>query len=105
MNEPLLGRSREANPQYKFVWLGRVAAATAVAIAFVLPARAQFRELVDKLPKSANAILLLNVEKAVNSPMGVREGWKKKIEKSYAAGMIRVPPQATNFILASQLDL
>lgn len=69
------------------------------------PANAQFRDLVAKLPKSANSILLLNVTKAVNSPMGVREGWKKRIEKSFDAGLIRVPPQATNYVIASQLDL
>jgi hypothetical protein len=99
------GRSPRVDAQLRRIWTWRVAAAWGLAIAFALPARAQFRELVAKLPKSANAVLLLNVDKALDSPMGIREGWKKKIEKSFASGMIRVPPQATDFVLASQIDL
>jgi hypothetical protein len=105
MDQSLCGGARDLNAKHKRVWFWRVAAAWGIAIGFVLPASGQFRELVAKLPKSANAVVLLNVDKALDSPMGVREGWKKKIEKSFAAGMIRVPPQATDFVLASQLDL
>src|SRR5438270_5278770 len=86
-------------------WVWRIMIASGLALLVVQPASAQFRELVTKLPKSANSVMLLNVTKAVNSPMGVREGWKKKIEKSYDAGLIRVPPQATKYVIASQLDL
>jgi hypothetical protein len=105
MSEAMLGRTPRVDAQPRRIWIWRVAAAWGLAIALVLPARAQFRELVAKLPKSANAVVLLNVDKALDSPMGIREGWKKKIEKSFAAGMIRVPPQATDFVLASQIDL
>ncbi len=105
MYEAVSGQARNVNAQLSGAWRWRGAAALGLVIAIVQPSRAQFRELVAKLPKSANAVVLLNVEKAVNSPMGVREGWKKKIEKSFAAGLIRVPPQATNFVLASQMDL
>lgn len=65
----------------------------------------EFQELVRLVPRSANAIVLLNVEKAKDSPMGLRENWKANIEKAFEAGMIRVPPQATRFVLASQIDL
>ena len=65
----------------------------------------EFQELVRLVPRSANAIVLLNMEKAKNSPMGLREGWKAKIEKAFAAGLVRVPPQAKRFVLASQIDL
>src|SRR5260221_618593 len=86
-------------------WLLCISMAGGLALVAVQPAKAQFRDLVAKLPKSANAVVLLNVAKAVNSPMGIREGWKKKVEKSFDAGMIRIPPQATNYVIASQLDL
>ena len=36
----------------------------------------EFQELVRLVPRSANAIVLLNVEKAKDSPMGLREDWK-----------------------------
>ncbi len=105
MDQFLGGSAREINAKHRSLWFFRFAAAWGIAIGFVLPASAQFRDLVAKLPKSANAVVLLNVDKALNSPMGVREEWKNKIEKSFAAGIIRVPPQATDFVIASQIDL
>ena len=76
---------------------------------FALVARAQaqdqrFQEMVKQLPRSANAVVLLNMEKAKQSPMGVREGWSANIEKAFEAGLVRVPPQATRFVLAAELD-
>ncbi len=88
----------------RHVAVGAIVFAGLIALA-AEPATAQFRELLSKAPKSANAVVLLNVAKAVDSPMGIREGWKKKIEKSFQAGLVRVPPQATNYVVASQLDL
>jgi hypothetical protein len=105
-----MGR-RSFNPAVEARWgkksgwtlLGVFAAAVVILSANL--AKAQFGDLIVRLPKSANAVVLLNIEKIVNSPMGIREGWGKKIEKSFAAGLIRVPPQATNYVLASQIDL
>jgi hypothetical protein len=64
----------------------------------------RFQELVNLLPRSANTVVLLNMEKAKQSPLGVREGWSANIEKAFQSGMIRVPPQATRFVLAADLD-
>jgi hypothetical protein len=64
----------------------------------------EFQELVKQLPRSANAVVLLNMEQAKNTPLGLKEDWKGKIENSFASGMFRVPPQATRFVLASQFD-
>lgn len=77
---------------------------------FALVARAQaqdqrFQEMVKQLPRSANAVVLLNMEKAKQSPMGVREGWSANLEKAFQAGLVRVPPQATRFVLAAEIDL
>jgi len=65
---------------------------------------AAFQDLVGQLPRSANAVVLLNVEKAKQSPMGVRLGWKEKIEKAFEEGLTRVPPHATRCVLAAQFD-
>ena len=67
-------------------------------------ARAQFQQLVKELPRSANAVMLLNIERAKESPLGVREGWKGKLEKAFQDGLIRVPPQAQRVVLAAQFD-
>jgi hypothetical protein len=84
-------------------------------VAFLLPlsalapglgraAEARFRELVNQLPRAANAVLILNMEKAKSSPMGQREGWQANIEKAFEAGLVRVPPQASRFVLAAHID-
>jgi hypothetical protein len=44
------------------------------------------------------------MEKAKNSPLGLKEDWKKNVEKAFEDGVARVPPQATRFVLASQID-
>jgi hypothetical protein len=80
-------------------------AALVTTWALPTPAWAQFGDLIKRLPRSANAIVLLNMEKAKQSPMGVREGWAKKVDKAFNSGLIRVPPQAARFVLASQIDL
>ena len=79
----------------------RAAAASHAASAY---AQDEFRQLVNQLPRSANAVVLLNMEKAKQSPMGVREGWTAKIEKAFEAGLVRAPPQATRFVLAADID-
>ena len=44
------------------------------------------------------------MEKAKNSPLGLKEDWSAKVEKAFESGLVRVPPQATRFVLASQID-
>ena len=86
----------------------RVVVFCAVVAACLGPAAsqssAQFQDMVRHVPKGANAIMILNVDNILASPMGVREGWKANLEKAFAAGMIRVPPKANRFVLASQID-
>ena len=64
----------------------------------------EFQDLVNQIPRSANAVVLLNLEKAKNSPLGLKEDWKGKLENLFAAGMARVPPQAKRFVFAAELD-
>ncbi|HUT95237.1 MAG TPA: hypothetical protein VMY37_37635 [Thermoguttaceae bacterium] len=69
-----------------------------------LYAQDPFGQLVGRIPRSANFVVILNVEKALGSPLGVREGWKENLQKAFDAGMMRVPPKANRFVLASQID-
>lgn len=64
----------------------------------------EFQDLINKIPRSANAVVLLNLEKAKNSPLGLKEDWKGKIESAFASGASRVPPQAARFVMASKID-
>jgi hypothetical protein len=68
------------------------------------PAAAQFREMADRVPRSANAIVLLNVEKILQSPKAAEEGWKGNIEKAFDAGMTRFHPKSLRYVLAGQID-
>ena len=68
------------------------------------PAAAQFREMASRVPRSANALVLLNVEKILQSPEAVREGWKEKADKAFESGVTRIPPNAARYVMASQID-
>jgi hypothetical protein len=70
----------------------------------VLSVQAQYGDLVYRIPSSANTIVLLNVQAAESSPLGVKEGWRENHEKQFAAGLVLVPPQANRFVMAAQFD-
>ncbi len=88
----------------KFLWC------LPAALAFIIVsggwgfAADEFQGLINQIPRSANAVVLLNLEKAKNSPLGLKEDWKGKIENAFAAGAFRVPPQAARFVMASKID-
>ncbi len=64
----------------------------------------EFQTLVNHVPRSANAIVLLDMEAAKNSPLGIKEDWKHRVENAFQSGLTRVPPQATRYALACQFD-
>jgi hypothetical protein len=67
--------------------------------------QAQFEELVDKVPASANAIFLLNVDKVLSSPAAAKNNWKEKVQEAYASGVTILPPQASQAVLSASFDL
>lgn len=75
--------------------------------AFVLlagPASADFKSLLRRIPNDANALVLIDVEKMLNSPLGVREGWKAKMANAYAQKPMTVPPDASRVVMAALID-
>jgi len=68
-------------------------------------ARAQYGELVRRLPNETNAILLLNVDQLHRSPLAVKEDWRADHEQQFAAGLVIVPPQASKLVMGAQMDL
>jgi hypothetical protein len=75
--------------------------------AFVLlagPALADFKSLLGRIPSDANAIVLIDVERMLNSPLGVREGWKAKMANAYAQKPMTVPPDASRVVMAALID-
>jgi len=65
---------------------------------------AQFDELAAKIPASANAIVLLDGQRLLASPLAVKEGWKEKYEQAFASGLVSIAPDTQKLVLASQLD-
>jgi len=65
---------------------------------------AQFNELAAKIPSTANAIVLLDGQKLLASPLATSEGWKEKYEQSFASGLVSISPDTQQLILASQID-
>ena len=68
------------------------------------PAAAQFEELAAKVPDTANAIVLLDAQKLLSSPLAAKEGWKERYERSFASGLVAIPPDTQRMLLAAQFD-
>ncbi|MCH7729083.1 MAG: hypothetical protein IH991_21765, partial [Planctomycetes bacterium] len=67
-------------------------------------AHAQFHDLTKRIPDGANTIILIDVDKLLNSPIGKKEGWRDQHLKAFEAGVAAVPPSATKFVKAAKLD-
>ena len=79
-------------------------AALAVCSSYAFAAD-DFQELVNKIPRSANAVVLLNIEKAKASPMGIKQDWKNKLENAFDAGLTQVPNQSASVTTETQVQL
>ncbi len=78
--------------------------AAAALVLLAGSASADFKSLIARLPSDANAIVLIDAEKVLNSPLGVREGWKVKMADAYARKPLIVPPDASRVVMAALLD-
>jgi hypothetical protein len=67
--------------------------------------QAQYAGLIARVPRGANALVILDVQKLLNSPLGQKENWRANQNKMAEAGVSMVPPSAQHFVLASQMDL
>lgn len=75
------------------------------AWSFAVPARAEFVDMLRRVPADVNVLLLIDVEKIAASPLAMREGWREKRESDYEARPLSFPPQATKLVRAAQFDI
>ncbi|HMF12846.1 MAG TPA: hypothetical protein VKE94_11085 [Gemmataceae bacterium] len=61
-------------------------------------------ELLARVPAQANTILIIDVPALHESPLGVRENWRKRHEGTYAEGVSSIPPSAQRVVSAAQLN-
>lgn len=81
-----------------------VVAASLTYFSSVSPVRAQFEELMAKLPAATNAVVLLDAQRLFSSPLGTKENWKDKYEQSFASGLVTMAPDTNRLVLATQID-
>ena len=70
----------------------------------VSSAEAQFTELLQRVPASANTVVLWNAEKVFGSEVAVSEEWHKNFAKAIAGGAVHLPADAQQYVMASQMD-
>jgi hypothetical protein len=79
--------------------------AVLVSLVLAAPALADVKDLLGRVPGEANAIIIVDVDKLLASPLALKEGWAKKRAARYADEPLLVPPQTATLVLASALDL
>lgn len=85
-------------------WIGLVFCAGIAVLGAAGPAAAQsYYELLRRVPDSANALVLVNVEDLLRSPISLKEGWQQRQESKYLAG-VSVPPDTKQMLQASKVD-
>lgn len=68
-------------------------------------AHAGFNELLLRVPADANALVLIDVEKIMSSPLATKEGWKDKYASAYVDMPLELPPDASRLVMAASIDL
>lgn len=85
------------------VWIMTLLPMLSAAL-FPRSAAAQFEQLAAKLPASANAIVLLDAQRVMASPIAEKEGWKERYEQAFASGLVTISPDTRHMLLGAQLD-
>ncbi len=87
-------------------WAGGLGLVVFFALATRAPAQSpiNYRQMVARIPSNSNSVVIFNVQKILNSPLGTRDGWAKDLDKAFADGVSRVPPQSEGLVLAAQMD-
>ena len=61
-------------------------------------------ELLVRVPPSANAVAVVDVEGLFKSKLGTSEGWSRRYVTDYANGMVPFPPSVQTAVLAAKID-
>jgi len=62
-------------------------------------------DLLQRIPGEANALVVVDVNKLLNSPLGLREGWKDKHASAFGKTPLIIPPGTRQMVLAALIDL
>jgi hypothetical protein len=82
-----------------------VVAVSAIAVSSLAVARGDFAEMVRRIPKDANVIVYIDVERLLATPLATKENWKTKQADDFANRPMSVPPAATKVVRAANINL
>lgn len=78
--------------------------ATALVMASATRCRAQFTELAARVPDGANAIFVVEMDQIMHSPLAASQGWATKQQALFDAGLLMLPPEASQLLAATKLN-
>lgn len=67
-------------------------------------AQGTYKELLTKIPRTANAIMAINVDGLHNSPIGKARKWQDVHEDNYVNKPFILPPEASWAVIGSMFD-
>ena len=65
---------------------------------------AQFTGMKYRIPLDANTIVLINADKMFGSRVADAGRWAERRQAAYDAGILALPPDATEVVIAGRLD-
>jgi len=76
-----------------------------VVVSGWVAARGDFPEMVRRIPKDVNAVMYMDVERLLASPLAVKEDWKGKRAADFANRPMALPPSVTKLVRAASINL
>jgi hypothetical protein len=78
-----------------------------VGLLLSLPVSAQtaFRGMKERIPRDANTLILINADKLFGSKVADEERWNARRKAAFEAGLIFLPPEATEVLIAGRSDI
>jgi hypothetical protein len=77
-----------------------------VALVAARPSAAaeSFESLARRVPRDANALVLIDVEQTLSAPLAREQGWARRLETAYVDRPILLPPEAKKLVLGAALQ-
>ena len=79
--------------------------AALLAIALASQVRASFQTLAERLPPATNALVAVNVDKILNSPLATQENWRQDIQARWDKQPLMIPPGADRVLTAAWVKM
>src|SRR5690349_4836450 len=68
-------------------------------------ARATFPSLAERLPAATNAIVAVNVDKVLSSPLATQENWRQDLQARWDKQPLMIPPGANRILTAAWVKM